>query len=97
MIVLLGVLHYQDFFDMEIILQRHILTKYVVMRNLDCLLHYFKIYYKESLLQKTPADVLQIFIISYSFKQGIVQENDWKRERERERERGTSLVAKNNG
>ena len=74
MIVLLGVLYYQDFFDMEIILQRQ--TKYVVMRNLDCLLHNFKIYYKESLLQKTPADVLQIFIISYSFKQGIVQEND---------------------
>ena len=48
-------------------------------------------------MQKTPADVLHIFIISYSFKQGIVQENDWKRERERERERGTSLVAKNNG
>ena len=62
------------------------------------MLHNFKIYSKESLLQKTPADVLQIFIISYSFKQGIVQENDWKREeRERERERGTSLVAKNNG
>ena len=76
MIVLLGVLHYQDFFDMEIILQRDILNKYVVMRNLDCLLHNFKIYYKESLLQKTPADVLQIFIISYSFKQGIAQEND---------------------
>ena len=80
MIVLLGVLHYQDFFDMEIILHKQtdriILTKYVVMRNLDCLLHNFKIYYKESLLQKTPADVLQIFIISYSFKQGIVQEND---------------------
>ena len=52
-------------------------------------------------MQKTPADVLHIFIISYSFKQGIVQENDWKRERGRERERereiGTSLVAKNNG
>ena len=92
MIVLLGVLHYQDFFDMEIILQRQ--TKYVVMRNLDCLLHNFKIYYKESLLQKTPADVLQIFIISYSFKQGIVQENDWKRERERVREEEREVLAK---
>ena len=76
MIVLLSVLQYQDLFDMEIILHRQTDTNYVVMRNLDCLLHNFKIYYKESLLQKTPADVLQIFIISYSFKQGIVQEND---------------------
>ena len=45
-------------------------------------------------MQKTPADVLQIFIISYSFKQGIVQENDWKRERERVREEERDVLAK---